>query len=107
VELFELHLAKGKKDMVLTGKVVKKSAFADVGGIRYVFDSGLNKAFPGKEIQGSAKETFAKFGAAALAAIGGEGGVGLGGRRRQFGGLIHFDHHPNMTLGHFCLNVKI
>jgi len=62
--------------MVLAGKVVEKSALADVGGFGDVFDGGLGKAFLGEETQSRAEEAFTDFGAAPLPP------VGRGTRRR-------------------------
>jgi hypothetical protein len=106
LELFELHLAKDEQDVVLAREVIEESAFADVSGIGDVFNGGLNKAFPGKEIESSAEETLAELGAAALAAVRGSARLCLPRAESRNGASGHSDYHSRMTIGHLESHVK-
>jgi len=91
-----LHIGESEKDVVLTGKIVKEGAFADVGGFSDVLDRRLGKAFLREKKQGGPEEAFADLGAAALAAGRGERfGGGDGNGRNGYNGL-----QSSMTVGH-------
>ena len=56
--------------MVFAGKVIEKSAFAQVGRFGDIFDCSFRKAFLRKEGKGATKQALANFGAATLAPTG-------------------------------------
>lgn len=55
--------------MIFAGEIIEEGAFADIGGIGDVFDSGIGETVFGEKIESGAEEALADFGGVALAAV--------------------------------------
>src|SRR6266403_4806816 len=100
LELGELHFAEGQENVVFAGKMIEERAFADVGDVGDVLDGGFHEAFFSEELQRRAKEAFADFGAAALAAVWWIRVRMLAGEPARFVLIDHNDLWAYMTISH-------